>query len=89
MHIKWAKVIVVFFSPPQRLLEDYVPPARVDVIDEHQGLLRVAVDSVTRAERHHGETSRRFPQKLPDFCHLHLAVGHSVCFHGLTQFCSS
>ena len=69
--------------PSQRVLENYPPPAGVEVFDEHQALLRVAEDSATRVEILHGETCRRFSQKLVHLCHGHPAAGRLVCHPGV------
>lgn len=41
------------FSPSQRVVENDLLPAGLEVVDEHQPLLLVAADSVTRTESLH------------------------------------
>ena len=61
----------VFSSPSPRALENYFPLAGVEVIDEHQALLRVAVDAALGVTDLHGETGRRFRQKPLHLCHFY------------------
>lgn len=63
-----------FTSPSSRALENYFPLAAVEVIDEHQALLGVAVDPVLRVTDLHGETGRRFRQKPLHRCHCYHRV---------------
>lgn len=71
-----------FSSPSYRVVENNFPSAELEVIDEHQAFLRVAVDSVTRAKTLHGETWWRFSQKLFYLCHCDPAVRRAVYRHG-------
>lgn len=78
------------FSPSQRVVENDLLPAGLEVVDEHQALLLVAADSVTRSESLHRETWRWISHKLLHFCHSHpaarlLVYRHAVTFSSLTS----
>lgn len=61
-------------TPSQRVLESDLPAAELEVVDQHQVGVIVAVDSVVGAQSLHGESRRRVTQEFAHFCHCHAAA---------------
>lgn len=76
-------------SPSQRAAEEHIPPAAVEVIDEYQAALRVAVDPPPRGQIFHGEALRRLPQEFLQRCHRHSSSLHFLHHQGDTFLSSA